>query len=138
MHLLARPLVCLALVTAACGGGGSQTAGGGTPSPTAEQTGLPSDCVDLSGEDALVVAADNDFKPICIGIAEGQDVTVRNDGAAAHTFTIADEGVDEVLQPGEEVTVEALGDVVPPGEENEFQCRFHAAMVGYLNVVEGS
>ena len=120
------------LLLAGCGGGEADE---GASSASGEETGLTSDCVDVSGEEApAVVALDNEFDPNCLGVAPGQDLTVRNDGAAAHTFTLREADINLVLQPGDEAVAEGVGDAVPEGGEIEFTCEFHPGMVGYLNL----
>jgi plastocyanin len=59
---------------------------------------------------------------------------VTNDGGLPHTFTIDGTDVDEVLDPGEDATVEVPA--LEASAEHEFHCRFHATMVGYLYVDE--
>jgi plastocyanin len=133
MRLVAGAFV-LALVSAACGGGGGtgqgRGAGGQKSTP---RTDLPPGCVDLSGQNAVVVALDNEFDPLCMALEPGQDVTVRNDGISVHTFSIPGTDIDVTLQPGDEVVAEAVGDAAVEGDEIEYFCHFHPSMVGYLN-----
>jgi plastocyanin len=82
-----------------------------------------------------VEAQDNSFQPVCLIISTGDSVTVRNTGAARHSFTIPGTDIDSDVEPGDEVVVEGVGDEVEPGVETEFVCRFHGGMGGYLNVV---
>lgn len=77
---------------------------------------------EASGGSAELTAGDFFFEPTFVKAEEGATVMVAltNGGSAAHTFTVEDQGIDVVLQPGEsgsaEVSVE--GTVV-------FICRFH-------------
>lgn len=128
----------VALLLSACGGGGGETA---APEATGhgahEDAALPSDCEDVSGDQGFVLkAVDNDFEPICIGVAPGQDITVENEGAALHSFTYEPVGIDVELKPGATETIEGFGDELTAGEEAQFHCTFHPAMVGYANLVE--
>jgi plastocyanin len=127
------PLLALVALTAArCGGGGGGgggQAGGGSPSPTATETGPAADCVETSE----LVAEDNHWDPVCLIASQGQEVTVTNEGDASHTFTIPDSDVDFVLEPGDEVRATIPGGLDVEAE-NEFHCRFHGGMVGYLYV----
>ena len=103
--------------------------------PTTEETGLPDDCVDMSGEEAVLVAFQREWEPLCIALAPGQDLTVENRDFFGHTFTIDSAGIDEEILDESEVVIEGVGDATVPGEEIEFMCRFHSDMIGYLNVV---
>jgi plastocyanin len=120
-------LALAALPLAACGGDQGNGAGG---RPEHDHEGMPSaDCVETSE----VTALDNEFEPICVTAATGDELTITNDGAAPHTFTIEGTDVDEMLQPGDQVTA-----TVPEGleveAETEFHCTIHPGMVGYLYV----
>jgi plastocyanin len=59
-------------------------------------------------------------------------VHIRNSGNTAHTFTIAQLGIDEQLPPGEEQTVNVSGD----SGVLTFFCRFHRdrGMTGTLQI----
>lgn len=80
-------------------------------------------------------AADFLFGPARIEAQPGQTlgVHVSNVGSASHTFTIDEQGINEVLAPGEEATVSV---VVPQSGPLRFYCRFHAArgMEGEITV----
>jgi plastocyanin len=52
-------------------------------------------------------------------------VTVKNEGAAPHTFTADDGSFDEQISPGEEATVEVT--IPSDGKPLAFHCDFHAA-----------
>jgi plastocyanin len=85
---------------------------------------------------AELATVDNDFEPICIGVAPGQDLEVVNEGGLPHTFTYEDGDIDVTLSPGDHETVEGFGDLLPSGEEVQFHCTIHPSMVGYANLVE--
>jgi plastocyanin len=79
------------------------------------------------GENPTVEVEVDDFyfEPTYLASAAGQRVTVelRNDGDAAHTYTIDSLQVDEELDPGAEASVEVL---LPDGGATlEYFCRFH-------------
>ena len=102
-----KPLLCalalavlVCLWAAACGGGGE------------------------SGGAVSLEADDFYFEPREIRAQAGQPLSLRikNEGRAAHTFSIQALGVDVQLAPGEERTVS----FTPTGEV-EFVCRFHEA-----------
>jgi plastocyanin len=116
-----------AVLLTACGGSGG--GGGGDARPADTATGPSADCVETTD----ITAVDNSFEPICLTAATGDELTITNDGAAPHTFTIEGTDVDENLQPGDQVTA-----TVPEGleveAETEFHCTIHPGMVGYLYV----
>lgn len=116
------------LVLASCGGGGDG-GGGGDARPEATETGPSADCVETSE----VAALDNEFEPICVIAASGDELTVTNEGTAPHTFTISETDVDEDLAPGDEITA-TVPEGLEVGAENEFHCEIHPSMVGYLYV----
>ncbi|HWC32498.1 MAG TPA: cupredoxin domain-containing protein [Actinomycetota bacterium] len=122
--------IATAFLLVACGGdggGGDATNGGNGGDGTA--TG----CIDVRRQvSPVVVAVDNEFDPSCLQVAEGQNLTVRNEGNAAHTFTIDEAEINVVVQPGEESVVDSVGDEVPVGGEVEFRCEFHPEMTGTL------
>jgi plastocyanin len=80
----------------------------------------------VAGGEARVAAQDVFFEPTFVEGQPGQTVavTVTNEGSIDHTFTIEDQGIDEVLAPGDETTVEVT---VPEGGSARFVCRFHVA-----------
>ena len=123
-------LTALLVLATACGGG-SEGNGGGQAEPTgdATETGPAADCVQTTD----VVAVDNEFEPICVIVARGDELTVTSDGTAQHTFTISGTDVDVLLDPGAEETL-AVPEELEAAAEHEFNCRFHPTMVGYLYV----
>lgn len=140
--------LALALVASACGQDEAPPAGGQDEAPPAgEQEG---GTVQIAGQDAndhgtedvvgmseLELELDDFyFEPTILQGEAGQTVTFSlfNEGDAPHTFTIEDQDIDEVLDPGQEdVTVEVT---FPDSGEVLFICRFHEAqgMVGGLTV----
>lgn len=109
-------LVAALMAGVACGGdGGDGGTGGG------ESGGTPTDTVTM---------VDNAFEPSDPVVEEGSTVTVVNEGEATHTFTIQDEGVDELVEAGAEASVEitlAAGDY-------DFICSLHPEMTGTLTI----
>jgi plastocyanin len=124
-------LLALVVLATACGGGGGGGGGGQRTEPTeaATETGPAADCVQTTD----VVAVDNEFEPICVIAATGDELTVTSEGSAQHTFTIGGTDVDVLLDPGAEETV-SIPEELETGAEHEFNCRFHPTMVGYLFV----
>jgi plastocyanin len=91
---------------------------------------------DVSGASEAEVELDNFyFEPTVLEGEAGQtlSVSLHNEGAAPHTFTIEDQNVDEELQPGDEATVEVT---FPESGAVAYFCRFHVGggMAGGLSV----
>jgi plastocyanin len=115
-------LAVVALLGAACGG---DTADDGGATPT---TAAPTD----GGGGATLELVDFAFSPTDLTVSSGDTLTLSNEGATPHTFTIADEGIDEQVASGEsgEVTID-----LDPGSY-DFVCTLHESegMVGTLTV----
>lgn len=81
-----------------------------------------------------VEAGDNFFDPSGLSGEPGQtlDVTLRNVGEVQHTFTVESQGVDVVLDPGQEATVQ----VTVADGSTPFKCRFHSGF-GMTGTVSG-
>ena len=82
----ARWMLMVALVAGtACGSdGGGGGGGNGNGAGTATDT---------------VTMVDNAFEPADPVVEAGSTLTLVNEGKAAHTFTVADEGIDELVKP---------------------------------------
>ena len=135
LPMLAAALV-LILGLAACGGsgkseeseeGGTLTIGG----QAVESHGTK----DVSGETGKVEIEmyENYFEPTVLEGTPGQKVTLelKNEGSVAHTFTLAEQSVDQEVQPADEAEVDVT---FPESGELTFVCRFHesSGMVGAL------
>jgi len=113
MSILLRvlPILLIAALAAACGGGDSdESSGTGTDSETRETI--------------EVTAKDFSFTPAKLKGEVGRafEVTLTNSGDATHTFTIDEFNVNEEVASRTETTV-----LVTPAEPGEFNyyCRFH-------------
>jgi plastocyanin len=129
----------LVLVVAACGGYG------GGDNKSEEEEGTPTTIAgvqteshgtkDVSGETGKVEIEmyDNYFEPTVLKGTPGQKVEIelKNEGEAAHTFTISEQSVDQEVQPGDEAEVEVT---LPDSGTLPFVCTFHksSGMVGEL------
>jgi plastocyanin len=129
----------LVLVVAACGGYG------GGDNKSEEEEGTPTTIAgvqteshgtkDVSGETGKVEIEmyDNYFEPTVLKGTPGQKVEIelKNEGEAAHTFTISEQSVDQEVQPGDEAEVEVT---IPDSGMLPFVCTFHksSGMVGEL------
>jgi len=140
MGLLRRlPILAAAfllLVAAACGGNGKndESEEGTTTTIGGVQTESHG-TKDVSGETGKVEIEmyDNYFEPTVLEGEPGQKVTIelKNEGKAAHTFTVSKQSVDQEVQPGDEAEVDIT---FPESGELTFVCRFHqsSGMVGAL------
>jgi plastocyanin len=117
--------ISMVLLLVSCGGDG----GGGGARPTSTGGSPSADCVETTD----LTAVDNEFEPICVIAASGDELTISNEGSAPHTFTIPDTDVDVTLQPGDQGTA-TVPDGLEIDAENEFLCTIHPEMVGYLYV----
>lgn len=122
---LGPALLALSAIVALAACGGDETEQ--TPTGAAE-TPAGSTTVEVQAADFL-------FGPARIEAQPGQTlkVHVSNVGSASHTFTIDEQGIDEVLAAGEEATVSV---VAPQSGTLRYYCRFHAArgMEGEITV----
>ena len=116
------------------GGGSKDSEEGGTTTIAGMQTESHG-TKDVSGETGKVEIElyDNYFEPTVLKGKPGQKVELelKNEGNAAHTFTISKQSVDEEIQPGDETETEVT---FPQSGQLEFVCTFHqsSGMVGLL------
>jgi plastocyanin len=100
---------------------------GGYDGPVADQG------IDASIDGAIAIdAGDFFFSPTCVVNPAGDTIamTVTNSGGILHNVSVADQGVDVDVPPGQTIVVEiAVGD-----EPLAFICKYHrtAGMVGGL------
>jgi plastocyanin len=109
---MAPMVLGLALVLAACGGGGDD-AGGITPAETS--TGAPA-----VSTTTTITMRDNEYAPGDPVVAGGE-LSLVNEGAAPHTFTVEGEDIDVEVEAGAEAS--ATIDL-EPGTYTLF-CQFH-------------
>jgi len=135
----AATAAALSLFAAAgCGGYG----GGGSKESESEGTttiaGMQTEShgtKDVSNESGKVEIElyDNYFEPTVLKGTPGQKVELelKNEGKAAHTFTISKQSVDKEVQPGDETETEVT---FPQSGQLEFVCKFHqsSGMIGVL------
>lgn len=127
----------LAVVTAACGGDEPAPAETGVDATTGTfgdtgATGAAA-CEDQTGAEVFTVElADFEIVPACLTVTGEQSSEVTNSGAAAHTFTVLDTGIDVEVAPGDTSRFEPTR--LKPGTYT-LQCRFHpGSMVAELRV----
>jgi plastocyanin len=81
-----------------------------------------------TGNSIEIDQKDFSFSPTYIKIPAGAtsiSVTVKNLGAAQHTFTVPSEQIDKVLNPGDTATVTVT---IPGPGAIAFFCRFHQSL----------
>jgi plastocyanin len=111
-------LAGVAVLLAACGGGGTKTDIAGVK---ANDKGVQ----DVSGMTSLEVEADNFyFKPTVLKGTAGQHLTIRikNETSTEHNFTVASQNVDKDIEDGKEVT---LSVTLPSTGTISFFCKYH-------------
>jgi plastocyanin len=117
------------------GGGGSKDSEEGTTTTIAGMQTESHGTKDVSNESGKVEIElyDNYFEPTVLKGTPGQKVELelKNEGNAAHTFTISKQSVDKEIQPGDETETEVT---FPQSGQLEFVCKFHqsSGMVGVL------
>lgn len=144
MRALTAGLI-VALTIAACGGEAGETppgtqTGTQTQTQTQTQTGTTADAgpapvelegsvndhgtADLTGDSLDLEADDFYFAPTFVRTSTAGTVQVRvfNEGDQRHTFTIEEQDVDVVLEPGSEQQLDVL---LPDSGALRFVCRFH-------------
>jgi plastocyanin len=104
MKRLAIALSAVALLGAACGGGGETT-------------------------DAVTMV-DNEFQPSEF-TAASDTLSVTNEGQALHNLTVAEGGIDQDVQPGESADVDLSG--VQAGTY-DLSCKYHPEMIGSITI----
>lgn len=131
--LILAALVAMGVVATACTT--SSSSSGAAASPSSSESSSPSPTPPSPAPPANVVgkktftidAQDFFFSPNVLTGSAGQQLTltIDNQGAATHTFTIASEHIDVTLAPGTQQTVKVT---FPNSGSTEFLCRFHESM----------
>jgi plastocyanin len=132
--MIVAALLALGIVATACTTSASSSSGAAA-SPSSSASSSPSATPPSPAPPANVVgkttftidAQDYFFSPsVLMGSANQQlTLTIDNQGAATHTFTIASEQIDVTLAPGTQQTVTVT---FPKSGSTEFLCRFHESM----------
>ena len=116
-------LVALLLPAVACDGGE------GSP---------PSDCVDLStqGDSFTITLRGNEFVPSCFTASASQRLTLVNEDAVMHSFTIEGTPIDVDIEGGQTLDLDPITGVVEPGTY-DLICKYHLpGMTGQVTIVE--
>lgn len=149
---LVSPLALLfaaMLLLAACGGDSPQVGGSPTQTASPTETGGEGGKITIAGRQAndhgsLSVAGQDEielelddfyFQPTLLQGQAGQSLTIelRNEGTAAHNFSLTEQNVDQDLEAGEDAKVTVT---FPDSGTLAFFCKFHSGqgMVGGLSV----
>jgi plastocyanin len=125
-------------VAAGCGGSSSSSSdeSEGTTSTTIMGSQVEShgtkDVSTASGK-VEIELYDNYFEPTILKGKPGQmvELELKNEGSATHSFTLAEQSVDKVIQPGDETETDVK---FPSSGELKFVCKFHEGegMIGGL------
>ena len=137
--------LCLVFAAAGCGGSSSSSSGDESESTTSTTIGGTQveshGTKDVSNESGKVEIElyDYYFEPTILKGKPGQKVELelKNEGSAAHTFTLAEQSVNKEIQPGDETETEVT---FPQSGQLKFVCTFHQSqgMVGALQTSPGS
>ncbi len=129
----------LVFAAAGCGGSSKSSSSNGSESTTSTTIGgtqVESHGVkDVSNESGKVEIELDDyyFNPTILKGKPGQKVELelKNEGNTEHTFTIAEQGINKEIQPGDETETEVT---FPQSGALKFVCTFHQSqgMVGAL------
>ena len=117
-------LALAALAFAACGGD--------------EEEAGDSAASSAGSGDTTVEVGDFFFEPAALSADSEKALTLKvtNNGAAEHTFTIDDLGIDEEIAAGEEKEISLESSAAG---QFEFYCRYHSSkMTGTITIGEGS
>jgi plastocyanin len=134
MRMLVVVLVAVcALGLTACS---SDDGGGATGSETGT-TGTDGACADLTGEGETftITISDFAFDPNCFTASASQGISIENQDAADHTFTITGTDVDVPIAAGQTFNGEPISGAVSPGTY-DFLCTLHPTMTGQVTIVE--
>jgi plastocyanin len=137
MRIVKLVLLAAALTSigVACGGGSSNES---TTTPPAATTTSASPAESPTGggttSSSTLVLKDNVFEPADFTVAAGSQITLMNEGAALHNFSVEGQDVDKDVQPGETETEDVI-EGLAPGTYTMF-CKYHRSigMEGTLTI----
>ena len=123
--------VCALGLTACSSDDGSGTTG--------SETGTTGNgaCADLTGEGSTftITISDFEFDPNCFTASASQGISIENQDAADHTFTVTGTDIDVPIAAGQTFNGEPISGAVSPGTY-DFLCTLHPTMTGQVTIVE--
>jgi plastocyanin len=147
---MARALIVLALLLAACAEETAAPPASESPTPEAtfapsEQTPSPEpppdmECVDATATgrpEVTIRLVDDEYVPACLSVLGGQGIKLTNRGGSVHNFSVEGSDVDIDIPPGETVSTEAIAGAIEPGTHTFF-CEYHRSrgMEGQITISE--
>jgi plastocyanin len=126
--------MCVLVLTACSSDDGGGATGAQTGTTGSTENG---DCVDLTGEGATLTITISDFAfdPNCFTASASQGISIENQDAADHTFTITGTDFDVPIAAGQTFNGEPISGAVSPGTY-DFLCTLHPTMTGQVTIVE--
>jgi plastocyanin len=112
---------------------------GGTTGVETGSTGATENdgSVDLKGGGATftITIADFAFDPNCFTARASQGISIENQDAADHTFTVTGTDIDVPIAAGQTFHGEPISGAVSPGTY-DFLCTLHPTMTGQVTIAE--
>jgi plastocyanin len=126
--------VCALGLTACSSDEGGGATGSGTGSTGTNGNGA---CADLTGEGSTftITISDFAFAPNCFTASASQGISIENQDAADHTFTVTGTDIDVPIAAGQTFNGEPISGAVSPGTY-DFLCTLHPTMTGQVTIVE--
>jgi plastocyanin len=127
--VMAAPVMAVALAIAGCGGGGGSASAGGATTAAAASGGGGSGggATSVAGMTQVTMRMNDDyFSPAVLTGTPGQKVTVDlvNAGGVEHNFTLASQGIDQDVEPGQDAKVPVT---FPASGVIAFHCEYHVS-----------
>jgi len=136
---MSRLVVVLGAVCALGLTGCSSDDGGGATGSETGSTGTNGNeaCADLTGEGSTftITISDFAFDPNCFTASASQGISIENQDAADHTFTVTGTDIDVPIAAGQTFNGEPISGAVSPGTY-DFLCTLHPTMTGQVTIVE--
>lgn len=126
--------VCALGLTGCSSDDGGGDTGSETGTTGSNQNG---DCADLTGEGSTftITISDFAFDPNCFTASASQGISIENQDAADHTFTVTGTDIDVPIAAGQTFDGEPISGAVSPGTY-DFLCTLHPTMTGQVTIVE--